>query len=85
VHIQVQIHGPVSLSDNVDCLVVNERHKSCPTVQGLLEKFVEKNRCNLIWMEPVGNINYPRFEEAVPKAKKKRSHGHAYYDYDDYY
>lgn len=59
--LQVQIHGPVSLSENVDCIVVNERHKSCPVTVKLLEEFVEKNQCNLIWMEPLASIDYPRF------------------------
>lgn len=58
---QVQIHGPVSLSENVDCIVANERHKSCPATVKLLEEFVEKNQCNLIWMEPLASIDYPRF------------------------
>ena len=59
---QVQIHGPVSLSENVDCIVVNERHKSCRATVEMLEEFVKQNNCNLIWMEPTKSIDYPCFK-----------------------
>ena len=49
---QVQIHGPVSLSENVECIVVNPRHKRDSLTTKLLDRFVEQNKCNLIWMDP---------------------------------
>lgn len=38
------------LSENVDCIVVNGRHRGNRRIEKLLDKFVEKNKCNLIWM-----------------------------------
>lgn len=49
---QVQIHGPVSLSENVECIVVNPRHQKESLTTKLLDRFVEQNKCNLIWMDP---------------------------------
>lgn len=49
---QVQIHGPVSLSENVECIVVNPRHQRDSLTTKLLDRFVEQNNCNLIWMDP---------------------------------
>lgn len=49
---QVQIHGPVCLSENVDCIVANSRHRTDKKVVKMLEKFIERNHCNLIWMDP---------------------------------
>ena len=49
---QVQIHGPVSLSENVECIVVNPRHEKDSLITKLLDRFVEQNKCNLIWMDP---------------------------------
>lgn len=49
---QVQIHGPVSLSENVECIVVNPRHQKDLLTTKLLDRFVEQNKCNLIWMDP---------------------------------
>jgi len=49
---QVQIHGPVSLSENVECIVVNPRHKRDLLTTKLLDRFVKQNKCNLIWMDP---------------------------------
>ena len=49
---QVQIHGPVSLSENVECIVVNPRHQKESLTSKLLDRFVEQNKCNLIWMDP---------------------------------
>ncbi|KAI6652321.1 hypothetical protein LOD99_7336 [Oopsacas minuta] len=50
---EVQIHGPVSLSDNVECIVVNQRHRTDKKINKLLEKFITDNKCNLIWMDEV--------------------------------
>ncbi|KAL9974559.1 hypothetical protein ACROYT_G011609 [Oculina patagonica] len=49
---EVQIHGPVSLSENVECIVVNPRHQKESLTTKLLDRFVEQNKCNLIWMDP---------------------------------
>lgn len=66
---QVQIHGPVSLSENVDCIVVHEQHKSNSAMRSMLDKFVDKNKCNLIWMEPIESIDYPSFGP-IPSSRK---------------
>lgn len=50
--VKVQIHGPVSLSENVDCIVVNSRHRGDKGIEKLLDTFIERNNCNLIWMNP---------------------------------
>ena len=54
---QVQIHGPICLSENLDCIVVNARFKYTPHIKSLLEIFVKKNNCNLIWMDAVESID----------------------------
>ena len=48
----MQVHGPVSLSENIDCIVVNARHRGNKAIETLLDKFIERNNCNLIWMSP---------------------------------
>ena len=50
---EVQIHGPVCLSENVECIVVNEKHRGDAKMSKLLEEFIHVNNCNLIWMDPV--------------------------------
>lgn len=49
---EVQIHGPVCLSENVECVVANNRHHGDASIEALLEEFVKRNGCNLIWMDP---------------------------------
>lgn len=58
---QIQIHGPVCLSENIDCIVVNDRHSADTAMRELLDEFVTKNECNLIWMERDDRIDYPSF------------------------
>ena len=53
---------PVCLSENVDCIVVNDRHSGDPEIGRLLDVFVERNKCNLIWMEPESELTYPTFD-----------------------
>jgi len=65
---EVQIHGPVSLSENVECIVVNPRHKKDSVTTKLLDRFVEQNKCNLIWMDP------DDLTEAGPSSLGGRSH-----------
>lgn len=48
---KVQIHGPVCLLENVDCIVVNSRFRRDSRVKKLLKVFVQKNGCNMIWMD----------------------------------
>ena len=48
---KVQIHGPVCLSENIDCIVVNSRFRSDARVKLLLKEFVQRNGCNMIWMD----------------------------------
>lgn len=52
---EVQIHGPVSLSENVECIVVNERHRSNVNMIKDLDTFIKNNNCNLIWMDQVSD------------------------------
>ena len=54
--LQVQIHGPVSLSENVDCIVANSCHRTYPKTVLLLNKFVEKNQCKLVWMDQLPHL-----------------------------
>ena len=42
----------MSLSENVECIVVNARHQADTGIGSLLDLFVEQNKCNLIWMDP---------------------------------
>ena len=65
---QVQIHGPVSLSENVECIVVNPRHKRDLVITKRLDRFVEQNKCNLIWMDPND------LTEAVPSSSGATGH-----------
>ena len=48
---EVQIHGPVELSEHVECVVVNKRHKEDTRVKEQLAEFIDKNKCNMIWMD----------------------------------
>ena len=50
---EVQIHGPVSLTDNVECIVVNQRHRTDKNMNKLLRQFIDINKCNMIWMDEV--------------------------------
>ena len=65
---QIQIHGPLCLSENVDCIVVNERHGADEAMRDLLDRFVSKNKCNLIWMEKADRVDYPSFTHAPAAA-----------------
>ena len=49
---QIQIHGPVSLSENVECIVVNSRRHKDQRIMNMLDRFMEQNNFNLIWMDP---------------------------------
>ena len=56
---QIQIHGPVCLSENVECIVVNSRHSGDTDIGDMLEEFVKRSGCSLIWMEPEDSHSYP--------------------------
>lgn len=81
---QVQIHGPVSLSENVECIVVNPRHQKDSLTTKLLDRFVEQNKCNLIWMDPddltgavsfsFGAMGHDHLTGAVPFSFGARGH-----------
>ncbi len=62
----------MSLSENVDCIVVNERHKDDTEIKKMLDIFVERNKCNLIWMEPEESINYPEFVNSDYSREQRR-------------
>ena len=38
---------------------MNDRHMCDTSIKKLLDKFVEKNKCNLIWMEPESTVSHP--------------------------
>ena len=42
--------------------MVNERHASDAAMGKLLETFVAKNKCNLIWMDRECDIGYPSLD-----------------------
>lgn len=71
----MQIHGPVSFLENIDCIVVNHRHRGDRKVEKLLNEFIEKNNCNLIWMTKDG-VEHNEYEEY--------SYEDDYDDYGDY-
>ena len=56
------------LSENVDCIVVNDRHGADTAMRELLDEFVTKNKCNLIWMERADRIDYPSFTHVYAPA-----------------
>ena len=72
--LQVQIHGPICLSENVDCIVANSRHRTNKTMVSLLQKFIDQNHCNLIWMDqpPASPTAYHDYTSSIDS-------------YDDYY
>jgi len=41
----------VCLSENVDCIVVNSRFRRDARVKELLKEFMQRNGCNMIWMD----------------------------------
>lgn len=43
IYIEIQIHGPVELNDDIALLVVNDRHKNTPIMESV-HKFCEKNK-----------------------------------------
>ena len=47
----------MSLSENVDCIVVNSRFRRDSRVKKLLKEFVQKNGCNMIWMDAAGSAS----------------------------
>jgi len=46
-------------SENVECIVVNDRHTHNMSIKELLDKCVEKNKRNLIWMQPESTTSHP--------------------------
>lgn len=53
------------LSENVECVVVNNRHAGDTAVGNMLDEFVKRNSCNLIWMEPEeAESSYPSFSRS---------------------
>ena len=53
------------LSENVECIVVNHRHSGDIAIGEMLEQFVERNGCNLIWMEPEDSHSYIPYFRSV--------------------
>ena len=40
----------------MDCIVVSPRHRGNHAIEKMLDKFVDINRCNLIWMDKESDI-----------------------------
>ena len=53
VYKEVQIHGPVDLSENVEALVVNPSHKLNKPLIIKLDKLGEKYGFNVVWMDEI--------------------------------
>lgn len=45
---EIQIHGPVELSRDVDALRLHDKHKGNAAVAALAQEFCEKNGCDLL-------------------------------------
>jgi len=48
---EVQIHGELLLSRDVESLVVKNHYKTDNNLQPLIQRFIKKNNCNLIYMD----------------------------------
>ena len=57
--LQVHIHGHVTLSENVDRIVVNPRHRTNARIVRLLNKLVEKYQCKLFWTGQPDTPDFP--------------------------
>jgi len=51
---EVQYHGPVQFSRDVEAIVVHGRHASDKAMMKLVQQFCEKNKCNMILQEADG-------------------------------
>ena len=50
---EVQIHGPVRLREDVDALVLHERHKASPEMRRLTEEFRKKHQISVLYMDDI--------------------------------
>ena len=50
---EVQIHGPVRLGQDVDALVLHERHKASPDMRRLAEEFGRKHQVSVLYMDDI--------------------------------
>ncbi len=48
---EVQIHGPVRLNMDIECVFINPRHKNDPEMMKLVDQFVSKNQLNMVFIE----------------------------------
>ena len=53
---EVQIHGPVSLSEDVACVYVHPRHAKDRSTKKHVERLCARHGLPLIWIEEVGEI-----------------------------
>lgn len=87
--VKVQIHGPVCLSENVDCIVVNSHFRRDTRVRELLKEFVQRNGCNMIWMDAAESVSdagssLEGVTEEVASLDRRWWEDNAYYSsYDD--
>eukprot|EP01059_Diplonema_ambulator_P006740 TRINITY_DN16350_c0_g1_i4.p1 TRINITY_DN16350_c0_g1~~TRINITY_DN16350_c0_g1_i4.p1 ORF type:complete len:994 (+),score=166.97 TRINITY_DN16350_c0_g1_i4:89-3070(+) len=47
---EVQIHGEIRLSENIDLVVLHEKYKKNTRIVSLMEEFCDKNNCKYIFM-----------------------------------
>jgi Protein of unknown function (DUF3626) len=47
---EIQIHGPLRLDRDVACIVANPRYRKNKHITTLLQRFVDKFHCDLLWM-----------------------------------
>jgi hypothetical protein len=50
---EVQIHGPVSLSENIEALVVNPIHKLNKIMVKKFQELGEKYKFKILWMDEI--------------------------------
>ena len=50
---EVQIHGPVRLREDVDALVLHERHKASFEMRRLAEEFGKKHQVSVLYMDDI--------------------------------
>lgn len=49
---EVQFHGPIEFSRDVEAIVVHSRHKTDKAMMAMVEEFRKNNHCNVVFMEP---------------------------------
>lgn len=50
-YIECQYHGEILLDRDLECIVVNKRHQYDKNINELLQKFGQRHKCGVIWMD----------------------------------